>query len=147
MLHLSINIITIDAIYEVRNMRLSVSVYIISYFLRYSGNIYSWWNSYKQTSDISNTIYTFLYGSVCWIQVYKFQLLSDFQKIHFCCGNSALRSLPLCRIIHPIVNNFTSMWLRMFFMILPNTALFINLNKFFSKPLFASVLNFVLSSM
>jgi len=57
------------------------------------------------------------------------------------------RSLPPHRTVRPILLLILHQRLRIFSMVLPNTALFISLYKFFSKSFFARVLNCVLSSM
>jgi len=121
-------------------IRLSVSVYIILHFSRYSGNMYSWWNSYKHVLDMSRMhISTSDRTSP---RVYAFLLLLDFLKRRFDYENLVSRTLPPRRISRPIKSR-TSTWLRTFCMVLPNTSLFINLYKFSSKSLFARVLKFV----
>jgi len=83
----------------------------------------------------------------CWTssRVCTFRRRLNFpqRRYEYLVVNIWLRDHCLPAVSSHFVINFTSMWFRTFSIVLPNTALFISLYRFFSKLFFVRVILFI----
>ena len=112
----------------------TVSMYIILHLSRNSGNIYSWWNSYKQTFEYIHTYVNRLvelhFEFIQFDDDQIFRKDSTAMEIRFC--DHCLRVIS-----SHFINHFTSTWLRNIFHSFTEyrVVYYNNLYKFFSLRL------------